>query len=141
MWQGMGNILNDLAQTKRGVENYNKGKGGKRGVFEVGLAQGYRRFLQDNCPRQNARVAQRAWTTRGCEMVKIPDRSPDLNPIEKFFHLVHKKLREDTYNQNIERESYDEFVARIKKTIANLISSMPRRLAAVVRHKGHRTMY
>jgi len=30
MWQGMGNILNDLAQTKRGVENYNKGKGGKR---------------------------------------------------------------------------------------------------------------
>jgi len=112
------------------------------GVFEkVGLAQGYRRFLQDNCPRQNARVAQRAWTTRGCEMVKIPDRSPDLNPIEKFFHLVHKKLREDTYNQNIERESYDEFVARIKKTIANLISSMPRRLAAVVRHKGHRTMY
>jgi len=61
--------------------------------------------------------------------------------ISTRLNLVHKKLREDTYNQNIERESYDEFVARIKKTIANLISSMPRRLAAVVRHKGHRTMY
>jgi len=40
-------------------------------------------FLQDGCPRQNSRVAQKAWTWLGYEVVKIPARSPDLNPIEK----------------------------------------------------------
>ena len=106
------------------------------GVFKkVGSTQGHRRFLQDNCPRQNARVAQRAWKKLGYEMVPIPARSPDLNPIENFFHLLRKKLREDAYNKNIKHESYQ--VARIKKTmlsfskdvIQNMIESMPRRLA------------
>jgi len=40
-------------------------------------------FLQDGCPRQNSRVAQKVWTWLGYEVVKIPARLPDLNPIEK----------------------------------------------------------
>ena len=83
-------------------------------------------------------------------MVKIPARSPDLNPIENFFHLVRKKLKADAIEQNITKEKYTEFVQRIRKTMSegipietmnNLISSMPKRLALVVKNKGLRTKY
>jgi len=119
-------------------------------TFEkVGAVPGERRFLQDGCPRQNAIVAQKTWTRLGYEVVRIPARSPDLNPIENFFHLVRKKLQADADKNNIKRESYDDFVARIRRTmlsfsgqvIANLIGSMPKRLAAVVKSKGCRTKY
>ena len=39
-------------------------------------------------------------------------RSPNLNPIEKFFALVTKTLRKQVIEENIVRETYDEFVTR-----------------------------
>ena len=108
------------------------------------------RFLQDGCPKQNAKVSREAWERKNYIMVKIPARSPDLNPIENFFHLVRKKLKADAIEQNITKEKYTEFVQRISKTMSegipietinNLISSMPKRLALVVKNKGLRTKY
>ena len=39
-------------------------------------------------------------------------RSPNLNPIEKFFAVVTKTLRKQVIEENIVRETYDEFVTR-----------------------------
>ena len=56
----------------------------------------------------------------------------------------------DAIEQNITKEKYTEFVQRISKTMSegipietinNLISSMPKRLALVVKNKGLRTKY
>ena len=108
------------------------------------------RFLQDGCPKQNSKAAENAWRRKGYEIVKIPARSPDLNPIENFFHLVRTKMKSDAIDNNITKETYKQFVERIKKTmcegiqqktIDNLIASMPKRLALVVKHKGLRTKY
>ena len=71
-------------------------------------------------------------------MVRIPARSPDLNPIENFFHLVRTKMKSDAIqnSNNIRKETYKKFAERVKKTmyegiqqetIENLVASMPKR--------------
>ena len=52
-------------------------------------------WLQDNDPCQNSRVAKNAMTNSYCDgtLITLPCRSPDLNPIENFFHLVRCKLK------------------------------------------------
>ena len=107
-----------------------------------------RMFLQDGCPRQNAKVVKNALESR-YEVFRIPPRSPDLNPIENFFHLVRRKLRQEALAKNIRRENYAAYCCRITKTIEgmstqtidNIIESMPKRLKDVVKLKGNRTKY
>ena len=41
-------------------------------------------FLQDNDPSQNSAKATEALTTIRAEVVKFPQRPPDLNPIKNF---------------------------------------------------------
>ena len=119
-------------------------------VFETcGSLPGKRTFLQDGCPRQNAKAASKIWKKMGYECFNIPPRSPDLNPIENLFHLVREKLKTSARESDIHRESYEDFVKRVEdiitgmpvETIDNLISSMPNRLKEVRKHKGNRTRY
>ena len=106
-------------------------------------------WLQDGDPRQNSKVARVAWTRLGCEMFGIPARSPDLNPIENIFHIVRRQLREDALEQEIKKESYDQFCERVSNTIrstsreliAKTIASMNRRIVAVIKSKGERTKW
>lgn len=106
-------------------------------------------FLQDNCPSQNSAMAKEAMENIGAEVVDIPPRSPDLNPIENFFHNVKRKLRQDALAKNITREDFKDFKERIKETIYNYdkdiidktINSMHKRLTEVIKNKGCRTKY
>ena len=76
-----------------------------------------KRFLMDGCPRQNCKVAIRAIDKVRGKLFKIPSRSPDLNPIENFFHLVDKKLKADARSKNIMKETYKQFCKRVKNTV------------------------
>ena len=58
-------------------------------------------FLQDGDPSQNSLKAKNAIFDIGARMFSIPSRSPDINPIENFFHLVKKQLNRDALKQNI----------------------------------------
>ena len=106
-------------------------------------------FLQDGDPSQNSKRARDTWEALGYSMFSIPPRSPDLNPIENTFHLIGKKLKKDAIEMNLEQETYEQFVRRVKKTVLNFdqgiidktIASMPRRIAAVIKSKGQRTKY
>ena len=79
----------------------------------------------------------------------IPPRSPDLNPIENFFHLVSKKLRDTALQKQLSKETYDEFQQRVVdtiysmpiQTINNLIESMNRRIGDVSKNNGSRLKY
>ena len=119
-------------------------------AFEKSNAPKDRRtFLMDGCPKQNAAICRDTWQSKNYELLKIPVRSPDLNIIENLFHLIRIRLREDAKQQNITKETYDEFVARVEKTFAdfpvatinNLIDSMPKRLKMVIEKQGLRTKY
>ena len=82
-------------------------------------------------------------------MFAIPARSPDLNPIENLFHLVSKQLETDALDMEITRENFEQFSARVKKTmkhfpittIDNIIKSMGNRVATIIKKRRERLRY
>ena len=108
-----------------------------------------KRFLMDGCPRQNSKIAKKAMAEVGGVLFAIPARSPDLNPIENFFHLVARRLRLQAVTRNIIRESFDEFSTRVINCILNfsvqeinkIIDSMDKRIGLVISSKGQRIKY
>ncbi len=79
----------------------------------------------------------------GVTVLDWPANSPDLNPIENLSVIVKRKMR-DTRPNNA-----DELKATVKETWASippqqchkLITSMPRRIEAVIKAKGAPTKY
>ena len=106
-------------------------------------------FLQDGDPSQNSLKAKNAISNIGARIFPIPPRSPDINPIENFFHLVKTKLNKDALEQNITKESYQEFSNCVKETILNfpaatidnIIESMNKRMNMIIKKKGQRLRY
>ena len=82
------------------------------------------------------------------ELLKIPPRSPDLNPID-IFHIVSRKLGEDAPQPEITYESYEEFCDRVQETINSVswesidktIRSMNGRVGEIIRSNGKRLKY
>ena len=108
-----------------------------------------RMWLQDGDPSQNSRAARDAMVRCQSELLKIPPRSPDLNPIENIFHIVSRKLEKDALQQEITHESYEEFCDRVQETINSIswesidktIRSMNGRVAEIIRSNGERLKY
>ena len=106
-------------------------------------------FLMDNCPCQTSAKAKKALRSIGATMRVIPARSLDLNPIENMFNVLRKRLEGEVKEKNITHETWDEFVARVKRNIWSMpidyidktIASMPKRIKLVISGKGHRTKY
>ena len=116
----------------------------------VNADKGPRRlWIQDGDPSQNSAVARAAMTRANCELIKIPPRSPDLNPIENVFKHVSDALREQAITLQIQKETYAEFKDRVISTIQslpiamidNIIGSMPKRLKQILKRKGQRIRY
>lgn len=118
-------------------------------AFKKSSSPKARRFLMDGCPRQNSKVAVRAIEKVNALVFKIPPRSPDLNPIENFFHTLTVRLNNDAFQKKITKETYKELSSRVKETILSfssaeidkIIDSMDRRITAVLKGKGQRTKY
>lgn len=74
-----------------------------------------------------------------------PPLSPDLNPIEHLWDTLKRKVRSRTpapvnHNQLVDAVNA-EWENIPQDTIENLISSMPRRLNAVIQSRGGHTPY
>lgn len=108
-----------------------------------------RRFLQDGCPIQNSAKAKKMYDKVGALVFSIPPRSPDINCIENFFHLVGMKLKQDTIDKNITQETYEQFTKRVKTIIKSypiekidkLIDTMDKRIEMIIKAKGRRIKY
>ena len=106
-------------------------------------------ILMDNDLCQNSVVAREALKGIGASLIKIPARSPDLNPIENIFNNVKRKLETQAINRRITKETYAEFSQRAikaliscdKNLITQTISTMPKRLMCIVQTEGNRTKY
>ena len=100
----------------------------------------------DGCPRQNSKKTLKALEDNGALVFKIPPSWPDLNLIENFFALVTKALRKQVTEENIVRETFDEFVTRVREIILNfsipkidrIIESMDKRITLITESKGCR---
>lgn len=103
----------------------------------------------DNDPSQTSAKARAVFAELGYTMQKIPQRSPDLNPIENVFHLVRKRLQREAREKNITHQSWDVFKQSVqyhiwstsKEVIDKTIAGMPKRLLQIVKTKGRRTKY
>ena len=60
----------------------------------------------------------------GAEVVHIPPRSPDLNPIENVFNNFKHDLAKGALQGQIQKESFDEFKIRVLQTHFNCNSSI-----------------
>jgi hypothetical protein len=106
-------------------------------------------WIQDGDPSQNSKIAQCAMKDVNAKLLSIPPRSPDINPIENVFHLVHKRLSEDALEKEIGKETIQDFEKRVidslysipHDTINNTIASMDKRLRKIIRNKGCRIKY
>jgi hypothetical protein len=100
-----------------------------------------RLWLQDGDPSQNSAMARAAMERANCELLKIPPRSPDLNPIENIFKLVSDALRKQAIRSQITKETCEEFKNRVISTIQSLplevinntIASMPNRVKEIIK--------
>ncbi len=94
--------------------------------------------------QQDTAKGTKSWfNDHGVTVLDWPANSPDLNPIENLWGIVKRKMR-DTRPNNA-----DELKAAIKATWASippqqchkLITSMPRRIEAVIKAKEAPTKY
>ncbi len=95
-------------------------------------------FQQDLAPAHTAKGTKSWFNDHGVTVLDWPANSPDLNPIENLWGIVKRKMK-DTRPNNA-----DELKATVKETWASippqqchkLITSMPRRIEAVIKAKG-----
>ncbi len=95
-------------------------------------------FQQDLAPAHTAKGTKSWFNDHGVTVVDWPANLPDLNPIEYLWGIVKRKMR-DTRPNNA-----DDLKATVKETWASippqqchkLITSMPRRIEAVIKAKG-----
>ena len=72
-----------------------------------------------------------------------------MSPIENVFHLVQTELESKALEDNLIKESFEEFVIRVKKTTLGLdinvvnrtIGSLHKRLKDIVKTKGDGLKY
>ncbi len=117
-------------------------------MFEIADKDSFA-FVQDGDPSQNSAVAKLAMKRANAQMLSIPPRSPDLNPIENFFNVVRTQLHHGALSANLTHETFEQFQERVEKTmrsvptdlIDNTIASIRKRLQQIIEGKGHRTKY
>lgn len=122
-------------------ENFN-------GIFAASKKDS-RLWIQDGDPSQNSSKAKKAFQCVDAELLPIPPRSPDCNPIENVFKQVKDRLNDQAINNNIECESFEEFEHRVKEVLLNfavpsvntIIESMGKRMRELIRGKGVRLRY
>jgi len=106
-------------------------------------------WVQDGDPSQNSRAAQNAMKDVKANLLSIPPRSPDLNPIENLFNVVHKELSYGALRSDIRKETFEEFEKRVIDTMYSIsvdtidktIASMDKRLKDIIKSRGCRLKY
>ena len=102
-------------------------------------------FQQDNDPKHTSHIARQWFENKSVLVLDWPSQSPDLNPIEHLWHHVKRQLAA----YPTEPRNMDELWERVEtswekipaQVCIDLVGSMPRRIAAVLKARGGYTKY
>lgn len=102
-------------------------------------------FQHDNDPKHTAKKTTEWLQNVGMEVLDWPPQSPDLNPIEHLWDYFKRKLSDFPTTPTSIRELWER-AEQVWNEIPpekclDLIDSMPRRVAAVLKAKGGHTAY
>ena len=100
-------------------------------------------FQQDGAPCHTASSTKAWFQRKNIEVFPWPSQSPDLNPIEHVWEEMKTKLENRTCKnvEELERAIFQCWQVIDSKITANLVSSMPRRCAAIIAARGGHTKY
>ena len=118
-------------------------------AFEQSANAVTKHFLQNGDPSQNSAVARTALDEIGTIIFAILPRSPDLNPIENFLHLINMELKKNTISRRIQSESFEQFSGRFRRIIMEFPSekidkindTVDKRIGLVMKAHGSRNKY
>ena len=100
-------------------------------------------FQQDNAPAHTAKITRQWMSTENVTLLDWPAQSPNLNPIEHMSDQLGRSLDGRVFHS--QQELWNFIQAAWKKiprvATANLVASMPRRIAAVIKSRGGHTRY
>ena len=99
-------------------------------------------FQQNNNLKHVSKLAKKWFEDQGFKVLEWPAQSPDLNLIEHLWNYLKRKLNKykilSKDIHELQKRMKKKWKAISKDVIQNLIASMPRRCAAVVKAKsGH----
>lgn len=102
-------------------------------------------FQQDNDPKHTSRRAIEWLRNHNIRTLEWPAQSPDLNPIEHLWQHLKQQLAkyetDPTSIFNLRQRIETEWSKISPKICCNLVESMPRRIAEVLKAKGGYTKY
>ncbi len=100
-------------------------------------------FQQDNDPKHTSYIACEWLLYNVPQQLHSPPQSPDLNPIEHLWDILERKIRKHKISKkhDLKKALLHEWGHLAAEETKCLVESMPRRLAAVIKHKGGPTKY
>jgi len=100
-------------------------------------------FQQDNDPKHTSELVQDFLDERDIDVMQWPAQSPDLNPIENLWSIleIKTKARQPANEQELFEILQAAWEELDMHYLHNLVDSMPRRCAAVLKSRGYATKY
>jgi transposase len=101
--------------------------------------------MNDNARLHRARIVRDYLRDESITILPWPARSPDLNPSEHIWDIIGRRVIERTPPSqslnDLEQTLHQEWQRLTQVQIRRLVSSMRKRLAAVIRVNGGYTHY